>query len=188
MIDIIFLDMDGVISDWNAGTLRVCGSSWEEVKKTWPPSRGFTLHEPLGLTEAELEAKIDADGEEFWTNLPKFPWARSLYYTCQDIAPTCILTNPHSTFKGAVGKLRWLQNLFGPDFKDVLMGKAKEFCAGPGRVLIDDKESNCEAFEKAGGKAILFPQYWNKRHEEWPNAPKLVVEELQKLAKGGPDG
>ncbi len=78
-------------------------------------------------------------------------------------------------------KIVWLRQRFGPEFKSFLLGSQKYFCAAPGHVLIDDSDKNCKAFEKWGGKAILFPQYWNSRHKLWPNAVDVVLEELHAL-------
>ncbi len=42
-----------------------------------------------------------------------------------------------------------------------LMGPAKHFCSGPGRVLIDDSDKNVIEFLRSGGQAILVPRPWN---------------------------
>lgn len=157
------------------------GITWQDVTKKWPPNKGFTAHEPLGLTHEGLEHDIDQVSDKFWLDIPIFPWARGLYHTCLDIAPTCIVTKPPRGFKTAHLKAAWLRKLFGPDFEDFFLGSQKHFFAAPGHVLIDDGEHNCKQFEAKGGKAILFPQYWNANHMLWPEAPQYTVDQLYAL-------
>jgi 5'(3')-deoxyribonucleotidase len=177
----IYLDMDGVLADWIAAVCALHGLTWKEVTAKWAPMRGFTIHEPLGMTYDALEDSIDKVGEAFWLGIPKFPWARSLYFTCCDIAPTCIVTKPPRGFRTSYLKVIWLRRLFGPEFEDFFLGSQKHFFAAPGHVLIDDGEHNCEHFEAKGGKSILFPQYWNTNHELWPKAAQYTVDRLYEL-------
>jgi hypothetical protein len=89
---------------------------------------------------------------------------------CEGFAPTTILTSPSKDPAAAAGKTRWLQSVFGRDFRSYLIGPDKQSCARPGAVLIDDRDENCDSFRQAGGRAIVFPQRWNSGHAhrtEW---------------------
>jgi hypothetical protein len=39
---------------------------------------------------------------------------------------------------------------------------AKASVAGPGKILIDDKNENIDEWEAAGGIGILYPRPWNR--------------------------
>jgi 5'(3')-deoxyribonucleotidase len=115
----------------------------------------------VGTTEAKFWDAIDAAGADFWAGLESYPWAQKLFHSCVVAGQTILLTTPSNSETSPQGKLRWIQNNFGGNFRSYLMGPAKEFCAQPGTVLIDDSESNCKKFREAGGEAILFPRPWN---------------------------
>lgn len=177
----IYLDMDGVLADWMVAVCRLYGRTWQDVMKVWAPGQGHSIHKPLNITAEELEHAIDHVDDSFWLDIPIFPWARSLYHICRDIAPTCIVTKPPRGFKTAHLKAAWLRQLFGPEFNDFFLGSEKHFFAAPGHVLVDDSEQNCALFREHGGKAVLFPQYLNSNHMLRQRAPQYAVDRLLQL-------
>lgn len=48
----------------------------------------------------------------------------------------------------------------------------------PGRVLIDDNDTNCAKWREHGGTAILFPQPWNSDHTKVSERIHVVGERL----------
>ena len=151
----ICLDIDGVLADFvsHAGTLLGYDTA---VVTTWD------YYPLIGKTEDEFWRAIDGAGSDFWANMPAFPWFHELVGLCERHAPTILLSSPSRCPSSTHGKLRWIQSQFGSGFRKYLLGPAKEFCAAPGVVLIDDSDANCEKFEKHDGEAILFPQPWNE--------------------------
>lgn len=57
-------------------------------------------------------------------------------------------------------RARWLV-AFGVPLKQQIQMEGKEALAGEGRILIDDKPENCEAFTDAGGKAFCIATPYN---------------------------
>ena len=178
-IERIYLDMDGVLSNFVAGAARLFGMSESEL--VWEPGKGSSVHVPLGLSEEEeLWSVVDAEGVAFWETMPLFPWTNQLWKTCTGIAPTFIATSPSRNAVSAFGKVRWLQRWLGTGFRDYVITPRKEHLAKPGRVLIDDWEKKCIQFGVNGGDAILFPRpYNNNRHEEGKIA--FVLSKLHEL-------
>lgn len=160
MIDRIFLDLDGVLADWTSSAIRACGREPDEVYATWPTGV-YELPEALGISANAMWRAVHARGEAFWASLEPFPWADDLWALCNRFAPTTILTSPSDAPCSHSGKAIWLRRHFGPKFRRYLIGSPKDQCASPGAVLIDDRPIGCDAFEAAGGEAVLFPQIWN---------------------------
>lgn len=159
----IYLDMDGVCCNFLDAALKILGR--EDLINNWP-------EEPIGLEQATnisaadmWENYIDPLGSDFWKNLEAFPWFEKLYQGLLQYGPVYFLSKPCLSPNSLKGKIEWLQNVFGKDFRDYILTSQKQLLAKPSAILIDDDDRNCISFINSGGKAILFPQYWNKnRH------------------------
>ena len=173
--------MDGVLTDFVSAALRVHDQA--DVLDAWP--RGERdIPKVLGVSRGEFWRKIDAQGVEFWSQLERYPWLHALIDEVQKHAPWSILTAPSLAPHSSQGKIIWLRNeipkVKGRAFSDFLIGHQKHLLAQPGHILIDDAESNVDAFQRHGGKAILFPAIWNRnRQVEDPVA--YVREELESM-------
>lgn len=154
----IFLDCDGVLSAFCESACKACGHEGF-VAKHW------NFFESFGLNEVEFWAKIDEKGEDFWSNMPIYPWAKEVYDLCKaNSDQVVILTSPPRAAWAWSGRVKWLQRHFGgPAFRDFALVPSGLKCllAGRDRLLIDDSVSNVDQFKAAGGDALLFPQPWN---------------------------
>jgi hypothetical protein len=71
------------------------------------------------------------------------------HFRAQDV---CIRTFPTINPCSTAGKLMWIQwHLPVSMHRNFLIGPVKDFCAGAGKILIDDRESNCLSFIEPGG-------------------------------------
>jgi 5'(3')-deoxyribonucleotidase len=161
----IFLDMDGVLTDFVSATVALHGRA--EVLDAWPLG-DRNVPAVLGISRTEYWRLIDEQGASFWAGLAPFPWFEELVALVRQFAPMTILTAPSLSPCCLDGKVQWLYNHFpkvrGKRFTDFIIGPQKHLLAQPSRVLIDDAEKNIEDFRAAGGDAILFPQPWNANH------------------------
>lgn len=162
----ICLDMDGVLCDFVGGAAKALGFDAKLVRR-----HGF--YEDVGHTPESFWRGIEALGVDFWRKLDAYPWANWLMAQCERLAGgwdnLIILSSPSLCPNSASGKVLWLQDRLGRDFRSYLLGSRKEFCARPDTVLIDDTEHVCQAFVQAGGHALLFPRPWNAANkDEWP--------------------
>jgi len=167
MIKRIFLDMDGVLCNFVGAVAKLFDTTEEELYRKWEPGV-YPIEEPLGITIEEMWRKVTCEGAFFWANLKPFSWTKELWGYCNSIASTVILTSPSQDPHSLAGKSMWMnQHLVSRDavFRKFLVGPAKEFCAAPGHLLIDDSASNCKKFLDGGGDAVLFPQIWNENHK-----------------------
>ena len=91
-------------------------------------------------------------------------WAKRLYTDLNKRTKDfCFLTSPSNNPVCASGKIKWLREHFGKDFRNFLIGANKYLCAGPNSLLIDDNEKKCKKFEEYSGNTFL-----------WPNLLKLI--------------
>lgn len=151
----IFLDMDGVLVDFTGAVMRLHGRTYEP--RDWP--RGvWNIHDVLDVPESTMWERIDALGAYFWSQLDSFPWTLDLIHLVESQSFR-IATKPSASVHSYHGKALWLER-YGLKQAAILAGD-KSLLAQPGRLLVDDSTANCEAWQAAGGTAILFPQPWN---------------------------
>jgi 5'(3')-deoxyribonucleotidase len=154
--------MDGVIADFVGGACLL-----HQVDNPYdnPKNHGYyELRDLLGLTKQEFTHGME---HGFWEGLDVTSCAHSLVVMCLnyvDISDLCILTSPTQNQGCPSGKRAWLKERF-PELK-YLIGNDKTFCAGPGRILIDDYDVNIESFKKSGGEGFLVPRPWNSGHKD----------------------
>ncbi len=157
------LDMDGVLCNFVDGACKLHG-----VKS---PYEGTNEHNGVWdfvkLLPVDQEAFWEPLGQHFWSGLEWMPDGREILATVEAAfgkENVCLLTSPCMTPGCVDGKREWVAKHM-PDYKQRLMiGAAKEFCASPKRVLVDDNLPNTEKFEAAGGHTVLVPRVWNHLH------------------------
>lgn len=158
MIKYILLDMDGVLAQFAESANKLFPEPLAEITE-------WDMCNQLGISHDEFWERIEQEGEDFWANLPDYPWAEELWGTLRDTAPVILSSSPSRCPKCCSGKRRWIINRFGANYKNYMLGSQKWMLAKPDRVLIDDNENNISAFRKHGGEGILFPQIWNSLAE-----------------------
>lgn len=160
---ICFIDMDGVIADFVAGICLAHG-------RTSPYAGGanlgvFDMEKIWGITPEEFWRP--ANSREFWEDLPKTPEADSIIalasarFAPEDIA---ILTSPSMDPGSIPGKRAWIERHYPQLKSSMILTSAKQFLAGEGRVLIDDRTENIDSFNAFGGEGVMVPRAWNRMH------------------------
>ena len=178
----IYLDMDGVTTDWAGGMLRLMGIDAERRAEIDVFDGGTGLVATArGISHDEADdliwRTIDGTDGDFWKELEWLPDGQRILRDCCTLAPTIFLSSPSGHPSSASGKLRWLAKHHavireamalcpGADSRRkpsrvYALSPAKEEFAHPGAVLVDDKESNVSRFIAAGGRAVLWPAPWN---------------------------
>lgn len=145
----IFLDMDGVLTDF-AGACEKLGDNM----MLWYNS------------DKELFWKFIASaGIEFWSKMPWMTGGKELYSFIKNsgFCPTILSALPGPERKKALtyaraGKLEWLRKELGTDYAGnavLCFRPEKALQSGVSRVLIDDNSENIHEWEEAGGIGIL---------------------------------
>lgn len=169
----IFLDMDGVCVDIHIEILRYNGIPVERLQ-TYPKGEWY-LEKALNCPVAFC------DETEWWRNLPETPWFKELYSILHQMDEVYFLSSPKAAPHAASGKILWLQDRFGADFRHFILTSHKHIFARPDAILFDDREKYCEDFIRAGGRAIVVPSIGNSVPEP-EDMVAYLLEEYQRVA------
>jgi len=186
-INHIFLDMDGVIVDFVNG---LC--VWYALPCPYDDLSAAGEYDCFSLMGLGDGAKMRVmNNESFWRNLQFMPDGKAiLKLVSESSASLVLLTDTGGYAHSASGKAGWVERHM-PDvpiymvFASVLgsvgqdTAKAKARFAAPDALLIDDSDKNVEAWQEAGGHAILVPRPWNSRHTLASYAIGIVEKELE---------
>lgn len=172
----IYLDLDGPMVDWDGGVFELYGKP-----RLYPTKYNERVADLLGVSKSEIWEKIRKAGEKWWVNLKPQPWAQSFYDELNSIDEVRILSSPSHIAEGSSGKVKWMQNFFGGNFRSYILTSLKDSAAKPGAVLIDDMDENIDIFNQAGGIGIIFPRMWNRAWKDTDNAISVVLENLSKI-------
>jgi len=147
----VFLDMDGVVTDWEKAACELMGIDMSTVN-----FKGDEKAVEKVLEYDDLVDEINKGYDEFFVNMPAHDHTNELMTACEE-ANGIILTAPMMKCPGVYsGKVEWVQR-YWPDTDRIIVTKHKQSCAKPTALLIDDRKSSCEDFVTAGGNAIVFP-------------------------------
>jgi len=116
-----------------------------------------TLDKPLERNwdfgnNSKVWKKIESAGSSFWSDMDWMPDGHMLWDEVKKYSPT-ILSSPTNHKSSIDGKKEWLSREL-PSIPFILESE-KEKYAEKDSILIDDRKSNIEKWEKAGGIGLL---------------------------------
>jgi hypothetical protein len=155
-IDVIFLDMDGVLCDFHTSVARLWGLDPRAITDdTWAEIGEWGIGVPM----PDFWDRIEAEGRAWWEGLAKLPWADELVDACRRRADrVAILTSPAPFAACHEGKRAWVSAQLGA--MDVVITSAKALCSGSRRILIDDRTKYAGGWEAAGGTFVPLRRPW----------------------------
>lgn len=137
----IYLDMDGVICDWDKQYLTYFKTTAEDIKKKY--------------NEAMIWKLIAKAGIRFWTEMEWMPDAKKLWYFVKPYRPI-ILSSPARIKAAPKGKQLWVRRELGRDVLLILkQSRDKKELTNEKSILIDDREDNIKDWKRSGGISIL---------------------------------
>ncbi len=147
----IYLDMDGVLADFNRGVSELCHMEATPLNG----KRSAKYDDQMWLAIKKVD--------HFYEKLELMPGAEEMFRLIYgQYGKQCeILTGIPLPQRGIVDakqdKIDWAQRKLAKDIKiNVVYRKEKLlFCAGKGSVLIDDREKSIKDWEQSGGTGIL---------------------------------
>ena len=155
----ILLDMDGVLTDFVGHFCKTF--SYMPSVETWPKGE-FNLAKVLGIEEDHMWELISEKAPGYWKTMPPQWFAEELMDIIRSSGiPFTISTSPSRDPYSAAGKIMWLQEYMGLDFRHFMIGSNKALMARRNVLLIDDYDKNLDAFKAAGGKIAPVPMIWN---------------------------
>lgn len=168
----ILLDMDDVLVDSITAFCEVHGTTRPAVEACWTPGEWHVrlpISKALGLDppmdEAAFWKPINGD-PGFWLNLKPLPWLDEVFNVVRLYTRDWhIVSAPSECSTSYNGKVAWLKHWFGAGFDRFALTPHKYIFARPGVVLVDDRDSNVDAFMKEGGYGVVFPSLHNRQHK-----------------------
>jgi hypothetical protein len=131
----LFLDLDGVLADFDAGVEAVTGQR------------------PETLSLKTMCAAL-ARAPRFFETLAFMQDAEALWAFCAPHRPTILTGLPLGSWAPAQKKA-WVARMLGAHVPIVTcMSREKPRWSGPGHVLVDDRATACEGWERKGGRFI----------------------------------
>jgi 5'(3')-deoxyribonucleotidase len=145
-VEKIYLDMDGVLADFDRGLRELCGMD---------PAQGKNRRE-------DIWGRVKSVGH-FYDKLELMPGAKELFDAIySEYGDRCeILTGVPKPDKGIPGagedKINWMRRMLSEDIKMniVLREEKRNYCKGRGCILIDDLYDNIRVWDEYGGTGIL---------------------------------
>lgn len=143
-IEKIYIDMDGVLADFEKGVREHCGIGTEDDEKMWAAVKNvdhfYYKLEPISGTIEMMKSLIDKYGDkcEILSAVPKA--RRGIIHAEED-------------------KREWIRKYLGNEIVVNLVHDWTEklpFCTGEGCILIDDRYENILGWREVGGTGILF--------------------------------
>ena len=130
----LFLDLDGVLADFDAG-----------------------VQAQLGMTPSAFEARHGkrefwrriANAPNFYGTLPEMPDARRLFDAVEHLRPTILTGLPLGNW-AAPHKVAWAAEHFPGVPIITCMARDKHNHMKPGDVLVDDRDNHRAAYERDG--------------------------------------
>lgn len=166
----IFVDCDGVLSDFVGCVLDYLARNTPLTQVQREAIDQWDCFAAVGCCEHWRYFSEQCDKLELCRTMRELPGARELWAECQRLGEARVLTTP-MTVAWLSQRAAWLEAFGVPLGAQIQIGKnaCKSLLAGdaldgldePGRVLIDDKAENCEAFQRAGGWAFCLAAPYN---------------------------
>ena len=165
MIEKVFIDLDGVLTDFMTAAHEFHNIPYSYDEYPYKVNERDCLPpDTSDLSTREFWERLDYG---FWANLPWTEDGKAILGTIEAFVPKskiCILTSPPMNAEAVAGKVDWIKKNLPQYKRQFLVGPRKDFCASPDALLIDDANHNIDAFTKAGGAGFLVPRKWNRRH------------------------
>lgn len=157
-----YIDLDGVLVDFWGGIVK----QYPELKDYYKKKENLGTNDwakTVGLNQAEFWKPLEHD---WWSSLKWTDEGREIVAILKErfgFENCFICTASSQNFGSPSGKMAWLKRHLPQFFykMQIFICKPKWKLAKEGRIIIDDKFSTCDKFEKNGGVAYRLPRKWN---------------------------
>ena len=151
----IYFDMDGVLADFKRGVKELAG-----FQMTGADQDAVMRDEDDAMWEAISSV------EHFYDRLEPLPNGIEMFRFAQENYPGIVevLTGIPKPKRGIINagedKISWVKRILGEDIPVHIVFKEdkKNYCKGKDYILIDDRRTNIEEWEEAGGTGILYKE------------------------------
>lgn len=151
----LYVDMDGVVADFEAGITKLLGEPHDESQ-----------YEADSKYRSKMWKAVAKYKGELWYELPPMSDAFELWNYVKRYNPEMLTATGNPQYNAGPQKLRWIKEKFG-NVKVNITRKATEKAqyACPQCILIDDKMKAIGPWREAGGIGILHTSAANTINE-----------------------
>lgn len=175
-VDIVLLDMDGVLVDFITPALALhSGGRLESFYEQYPGQP--YIQKVLGISDERFCADMD---EDWWAGLEWMHDGKKILSILEDAfgrERIMIASSPVERQGCVEGKRRWIRRNLPKHYHGIsgqMFGKKKWLMAHPTTLLVDDFDDQVDPFEQRGGLVLHVPRPWNRLHYWASDASKLV--------------
>jgi len=149
-------DMDGVLVDLEGALVSLA----KRLGLPLPPGPAKGLHIWRDPRYVRVMQYI-SESSDFWLNLSPLPAGINAFRALQADGHLAIVCTSPFDANCIMQKVAWCELHLDIGLNDITVMRRKDLMASPRRTLIDDKIDNCNAFDAAGGVAVLVSQPWS---------------------------
>lgn len=152
----IFVDLDGVLADFEAGTNMAMSKVYDtehiHSEEEYERDSKYRSRMWKGLRDYQK-----VHGGEFWNELPLMKDAKQLWDYVKRYPVEILSATGNPEYGAAEQKHKWVADNIDPRVKVNLTRKSAEKAqmAAPNHILIDDKSKSIDPWTQAGGIGIL---------------------------------
>jgi hypothetical protein len=155
----VFLDLDGVLVDWDTPAAKLAGIDLNDPEIRTSLKNGEHIYDHC----PDICNIIEKAGADFWMNLELTPHALQLYNTLaaleeQGIITLAFLTSVGRWSSAASAKLDYIKKNFPNHAGRYVICKDKYLCAHSNALLVDDTKGKLDKFQAAGGRVYQWPK------------------------------
>jgi len=151
----IYVDMDGVLTDFDGQFRKMFGKSTDDVHKEGDDAHFWKI--------------IDGGGLKFWSEMPWLKGSRKFWNFVKQFKPTILSAPARSLPNSPKGKKIWVKRELGGVPLILKRARDKKDYADKNSILIDDMTKNISDWKGAGGIAIRF------------KSPEQAMKELKEI-------
>ena len=153
----IALDLDGCVAYWEKSAAMTCGVDYKDEKIRQQIKDGKRMETFVG-GDPKMWAMIDKEGEAWWEDMGRLPWADDLIDMLKkETKDFFFLSSPSRSPVCYSGKMKWVLKNYPKEDRSLFLGCKKHFVASPNVLLIDDTEKKINQFREYGGHAFHWP-------------------------------
>ena len=145
----IFVDMDGVVADFEQGVSAVMGERLDQERY----DRDSKYRNKMWKWVKDHSKQ----GGKLWEDLPMMADAMTLWNYVKKYNPQILTAQGNPAYGAEPQKRKWIAKHFGPNVNVIVTQKSSEKAqhAAPHRILIDDRDKSIGPWTAAGGIGIL---------------------------------
>ncbi len=153
----IGLDLDGCICYWEKAAAKTLGIDYKDKEIREKIKNGKRIETFVGGDD-KMWPMIDKEGEAWWENMEKLPWADDLIKLLKKNTKNLFfLSSPSKDPVCYSGKIKWVLKNYPKMSRDLFLGCKKHLVANPNVLLVDDTDKKVKEFRKYGGHAFKWP-------------------------------